>query len=309
MLSRRPDLKVVPIRGNVETRLRKLAAGEVDATMLALAGLRRLDMTDRITAVLETDIMLPAVAQGAIGIETRAGDDYTNGLLVALNCEETFIRVAAERALLAGRWQPLVGVGLHGKVLGVVGLGRIGSAVADVGRAFGMRVVSWSQNLDARAAAERGVEAVTKDELFAGSDVVTLHLRLSARTRHVVGAAELRAMRPSALLVNTARAGLLDTGALLAALDGVPGLSCHRPDGAFYAFPSVEGCLGRTTPAGARLKTDEDFALALLAEQGVAVVHGAAFGMSPHVRISFATDDAALAEACRRIGAFCASIL
>ena len=96
---------------------------------------------------------------------------------------------------------------------------------------------------------------------------------------------------------------------VLAALDGVPGLSCHRPDGAFYAFPSVEGCLGRTTPAGARLKTDEDFALALLAEQGVAVVHGAAFGMSPHVRISFATDDAALAEACRRIGAFCASIL
>jgi hydroxymethylbilane synthase len=85
VLSRRPDLKVVPIRGNVETRLRKLAAGEVDATMLALAGLRRLDMTDRITAVLETDIMLPAVAQGAIGIETRADDDVTNGLLAALD--------------------------------------------------------------------------------------------------------------------------------------------------------------------------------------------------------------------------------
>jgi hydroxymethylbilane synthase len=69
--------------------------------MLALAGLRRLDMTDRITAVLETDIMLPAVAQGAIGIETRADDDVTNGLLAALNCERTFTRVAAERALLA----------------------------------------------------------------------------------------------------------------------------------------------------------------------------------------------------------------
>ena len=101
VLSRRPDLKVVPIRGNVETRLRKLAAREVDATMLALAGLRRLDMTDRITAVLETDVMLPAVAQGAIGIETRADDDVTNGLLEALNCQETFIRVSAERALLA----------------------------------------------------------------------------------------------------------------------------------------------------------------------------------------------------------------
>ena len=96
---------------------------------------------------------------------------------------------------------------------------------------------------------------------------------------------------------------------VLDALGRAPGLSCHRPNGAFYVFPSVEGCLGRTTPAGTRLNTDEDFALALLAEQGVAVVHGAAFGMSPYIRISFATDDASLAEACRRIQAFCASIL
>ena len=95
---------------------------------------------------------------------------------------------------------------------------------------------------------------------------------------------------------------------VLDALGRAPGLSCHRPDGAFYAFPGVAGCLGRTTPAGARLDTDEDFALALLAEQAVAVVHGAAFGMSPYVRISFATDDASLAEACRRIQAFCASL-
>ena len=95
---------------------------------------------------------------------------------------------------------------------------------------------------------------------------------------------------------------------VLDALGQAPGLSCHRPDGAFYAFPGVAGCLGRTTPAGTRLDTDEDFALALLAEQGVAVVHGAAFGMSPYIRISFATDDASLAEACRRIRAFCAAL-
>jgi len=101
VLARRPDLKVVPIRGNVETRLRKLAAGEVDATLLALAGLKRLDMTDRITAVLEPDIMLPAVAQGAIGIETRLDDALTNALLEPLNCAETMVRVTAERALLA----------------------------------------------------------------------------------------------------------------------------------------------------------------------------------------------------------------
>ena len=92
------------------------------------------------------------------------------------------------------------------------------------------------------------------------------------------------------------------------ALGQAPGLVCHRPEGAFYVYPSVAGCLGKTTPAGVRLHTDEDFALALLEEQHVAVVHGAAFGMSPHVRISYATDDASLTEACRRIIVFCASL-
>ena len=92
------------------------------------------------------------------------------------------------------------------------------------------------------------------------------------------------------------------------ALNQAPGMVCHRPEGAFYVFPSVAGCLGKTTSAGVRLETDEDFALALLDEQHVAVVHGGAFGMSPYLRISYATDDAALAEACRRIVVFCASL-
>jgi len=92
------------------------------------------------------------------------------------------------------------------------------------------------------------------------------------------------------------------------ALAEAPGMACHRPEGAFYVYPNVAGCLGKTTPAGTRLDTDEDFALALLEEQHVAVVHGAAFGMSPYVRISYATDDASLIEACRRIVAFCAGL-
>ncbi len=92
------------------------------------------------------------------------------------------------------------------------------------------------------------------------------------------------------------------------ALNRAPGMVCHRPEGAFYVYPNVAGCLGKTTQAGIRLDTDEDFALALLDEQHVAVVHGAAFGMSPYVRISYATDDAALTEACRRIVAFCSSL-
>jgi aspartate aminotransferase len=92
------------------------------------------------------------------------------------------------------------------------------------------------------------------------------------------------------------------------ALNAAPGIVCHRPEGAFYVYPNVAGCLGRVTAGGARLETDEDFAMALLGEQHVAVVHGAAFGMSPYVRISYATSDALLVEACRRIGAFCAGL-
>ncbi len=101
VLERRPDLRVVPLRGNVQTRLAKLAAGEVDATLLALAGLRRLGLADRITAALEPDVMLPAVAQGAIGIEIRSDDDRTRALLTPLDCAASASRVAAERALLA----------------------------------------------------------------------------------------------------------------------------------------------------------------------------------------------------------------
>ena len=101
ILRRRPDLKVVSIRGNVETRLRKTEAGEVDATLLALAGLKRLGLADAATAVIDVEDMLPAVAQGAIGIECRAGDESILEFLEALNHPETQTCVGAERALLA----------------------------------------------------------------------------------------------------------------------------------------------------------------------------------------------------------------
>jgi hydroxymethylbilane synthase len=101
ILARRPDLNIVSIRGNVDTRLRKLAEGQVDATILAAAGLRRLGMADRITALLPTDQMLSAVAQGAIGISCRSGDDAALAALAPLHCDDTGDCVAAERALLA----------------------------------------------------------------------------------------------------------------------------------------------------------------------------------------------------------------
>lgn len=88
------------------------------------------------------------------------------------------------------------------------------------------------------------------------------------------------------------------------ALNAVPGLTCHRPEGAFYVYPSVAACLGHTTAGGRRLATDQDFAEALLEEQFAGVVGGAAFGMSPYFRLSYATDEASLVEGCRRIGEF-----
>lgn len=101
ILSRFPHLRVINFRGNVQTRLRKLEEGECDATLLALAGLKRLSLQDRATAVLDTEDMLPAVAQGAIGIACREADEDAHGLLAALNHEPTRLAVVCERAFLA----------------------------------------------------------------------------------------------------------------------------------------------------------------------------------------------------------------
>ena len=117
-----------------------------------------------------------------------------------------------------GSWQRTVGTGLDGKRLGVVGLGHLGRRVADVGRAFGMKVVAWSQNLDPDVAKKAHAKAVSKEELFSSSDVVTVHYKQSPRSVGLVGAAELALMKPSAYLVNTSRGPLVDSAALLAAL-------------------------------------------------------------------------------------------
>lgn len=100
ILDRRPDLKVVSLRGNVETRLRKLAEGVADATLLAAAGMIRLGIADRITSIMETSVMLPAVGQGALGLEIRRGDEEARSFAAALNKTPTAVCVAAERAFL-----------------------------------------------------------------------------------------------------------------------------------------------------------------------------------------------------------------
>ena len=119
-----------------------------------------------------------------------------------------------------GPWQSTVGTDLAGATLGVLGLGKIGTRVAAIGRAFGMRVIAWSTNLDDARAAAAGVErAESKEALLDASDVVTIHLVLGDRTRGLLGEAELHRMRPSAILVNTSRAPIVDQAALVRALE------------------------------------------------------------------------------------------
>jgi phosphoglycerate dehydrogenase-like enzyme len=125
---------------------------------------------------------------------------------------------AEDAAMRRGMWQTAMPEPLAGKRLGVLGLGKLGAAVAKVGQAFGMDVVAWSPNLTDERAEAAGVKRVDKHELFATSDVVSLHLILSDRSRHVVDATALAAMKPTAYLVNTSRAGLVDNEALMDAL-------------------------------------------------------------------------------------------
>ncbi len=91
-------------------------------------------------------------------------------------------------------------------------------------------------------------------------------------------------------------------------LNAAKGITCPKPEGAFYVYPDIAGCIGKTSAGGAKITDDEAFATALLEETGVAVVFGAAFGLSPNFRVSYATSDAALTEACTRIQTFCAGL-
>jgi len=122
-------------------------------------------------------------------------------------------------AVRSGGWQRSIGVDLSGKTIGVLGLGNIGSQVARVGGAFGMDVIAWSANLTDERAARAGARRVEKDDLFRRADVVSVHLVLSDRTRHLIGKDELARMKPGAILVNTSRGPIVDDGALIDALE------------------------------------------------------------------------------------------
>jgi len=131
-------------------------------------------------------------------------------------------RIGFENARLksGARWQSTLGIDLHGKTLGIIGLGKLGVRVAAIGHALGMKPIAWSKNLTADKAKEGGATLVTKDELLRQSDFITVHVQLSERTRGLIGASELAMMKPSAFFINTSRGPVADETAIAAALRG-----------------------------------------------------------------------------------------
>lgn len=184
-----------------------------------LPKLRMLGMTGMRAASID----LAALAQKGVTVCTTSGGgsgagtaELTLGLILAA------ARHLAEghAAIRAGRFQDGVppGFELEGRTLGIIGLGRLGSRLARYARALDMKVIAWSQNLTAARAKEAGAELVPKDGLLAASDVISLHLVLSERTRGLIGARELGLIKPGAVLVNTSRGPIVDEAALIAAL-------------------------------------------------------------------------------------------
>jgi len=171
------------------------------------------------TGMRNAAIDLGAAAELGVTVCGTAGSGTSTGELTWALILALLRHVPAEDAAMrTGGWQHTIGADLAGRTLGVLGLGSIGRRVAAVGLAFGMRVIAWSQNLTAEAAAAAGARRVEREELFREADVLTIHLVLGDRTRGLVGGPELAAMKRTAYLVNTSRGPIVDESALVAHL-------------------------------------------------------------------------------------------
>jgi phosphoglycerate dehydrogenase-like enzyme len=205
------DLTARLARSQVIVAMRERTAFPA-STLARLAELRLLVTTGMSNASID---LAAAATRGVTVCGTggagNAMPELTLGMIIALL--RNF--AAEDAAVRAGRWQHTIGVGLAGRTLGVLGLGRLGTPVARLAQAFGMHVIAWSPNLTPERAAEHGVRAVSKQQLFANSDVVTIHMPLSERSRSLVGVEELALMRPTAYLINTSRGPIVDEQALV----------------------------------------------------------------------------------------------
>jgi phosphoglycerate dehydrogenase-like enzyme len=184
----------------------------------ALPALKLLITTGMRNASIDSEA---AKARGVTVCGTGTFGNPTSGVAIGLMLELSR-RIGYENAQLhAGApWQTTIGRDLEGMTLGILGLGKLGTRTANIARAFGMKVIAWSQNLTPDKCREAGVDYAAKDELFRQSDFITIHVVLSARTRGLIGAAELALMKPTAYLINTSRGPIVDETALIAALRG-----------------------------------------------------------------------------------------
>ena len=160
-----------------------------------------------------------AKERGVVVCGTPSVGNPTSGIAVGLMLELTR-RIGYENARMKSGvpWQTTIGLDLDGSTLGVLGLGKLGTRTANIAKAFGMKVIAWSQNLTPEKCKEVGVDYVSKEDLFRQADFITIHVVLSQRSRGLVGAKELALMKPSAYIINTSRGPIIDEAALLAAL-------------------------------------------------------------------------------------------
>jgi len=182
----------------------------------ALPNLKLLITTGARNASIDTEA---AKARGVTVCGTGSFGSPTSGIAIGLMLELTR-HIGYENARLhaGATWQTTIGPDLEGMTLGVLGLGKLGTRTANIAKAFGMKVIAWSQNLTPEKCAEVGVGYVSKEDLFRQADFITIHVVLSPRSRGLVGAKELGLMKPSAFIINTSRGPIIDEAALLAAL-------------------------------------------------------------------------------------------
>jgi phosphoglycerate dehydrogenase-like enzyme len=229
------------IKGDVEIKVFNQALGSPQNVIAALKGFnivclmreRTLFQRDVISALPDLKLIVTSGARNA-AIDVAAANERqipvcgtetvgnpTAALTIGLMIELTRKIGYENHQLKAGaRWQTTLGVELFGKTLGIVGLGKLGGKVATIAKALDMKVIAWSQNLTEGTASAGGATLVSKEELFKQSDLITVHLQLSQRTRGLIGAAELGLMKPTAYFINTSRGPIADEKALLSALQG-----------------------------------------------------------------------------------------
>jgi D-3-phosphoglycerate dehydrogenase len=211
-----PDKVIAALKGFQIVVAMRERTGFPKAVIDALPDLKLLITTGMRNASIDTEA---AKARGVTVCGTGSFGSPTSGIAIGLMLELTR-RIGFENARLhaGATWQSTIGPDLDGMTLGVLGLGKLGIRTANIAKAFGMKVIAWSQNLTPEKASEAGATYVSKDDLFRQADVISIHVVLSARSRGLVGAEEIGLMKPTAYIINTSRGPIIDEAALLTAL-------------------------------------------------------------------------------------------